>query len=33
MIGWGKGCHWDKVYRFFERGNEWTFKEILKVYQ
>lgn len=33
MIGWGKGSHWDKVFGFFERGNEWTFKEILKVYQ
>lgn len=33
MIGWGKGSHWDKVYGFFERGNDWTFKEILKVFQ
>jgi hypothetical protein len=33
MIGWGKGADWDKVYNFFVRGNEWTYKELLKNYK
>jgi len=32
MIGWGKGSDWDKVYTFFERGNIWTFEEMLKIF-
>jgi hypothetical protein len=31
MIGWGEGKDWDKAYEFFVRGNEWTYKELLKV--
>ena len=30
MIGWGKGSEWDKTYEFFAKGNEWTYKELLK---
>ena len=30
MIGWGTGADWDKTYNFFEKGNEWTYKELLK---
>lgn len=30
MIGWGSGPDWDKVYDFFAKGNEWTYKELLK---
>jgi uncharacterized protein YndB with AHSA1/START domain len=33
MVGWGQGSHWDKAYNFFEKGNDWTFKEILKLFQ
>lgn len=33
MVGWGQGSHWDKTYNFFEKGNEWTFKEVLKLFQ
>ena len=31
MIGWGEGKDWDKTYDFFLKGNEWTYKELLKV--
>jgi uncharacterized protein YndB with AHSA1/START domain len=33
MIGWGAGSEWDKTYNFFEKGNEWTYKELLKNYK
>lgn len=33
MIGWGKGSDWDKAYDFFVRGNEWTYRELLKQYK
>lgn len=26
----GQGTHWDKTYSFFEKVNDWTFKEMLK---
>lgn len=32
MVGWGKGPDWDKTYDFFERGNRWTFEQLLKVF-
>lgn len=32
MVGWGKGSHWDNTYAFFEKGNTWTFNEILKLF-
>lgn len=32
MTGWGDGTEWDKTYDFFARGNEWTYKELLKNY-
>lgn len=32
MVGWGQGSYWDKTYSFFETGNDWTFKEILKLF-
>lgn len=32
MVGWGQGSHWDKSYSFFEKGNEWTYKEFLKLF-
>ena len=32
MVGWGEGKHWDETYSFFEKGNDWTFKEILKLF-
>ena len=33
MVGWGQGSHWDKVYTFFEKGNEWTYNELLKLFK
>jgi hypothetical protein len=30
MAGWGKGGQWDKVYDFFTKGNEYTYKELAK---
>lgn len=33
MVGWGKGEDWDKTYGFFERGNIWTYEEMLKIYR
>jgi len=33
MVGWGKGEEWDKTYGFFERGNTWTYEELLKIYR
>jgi hypothetical protein len=32
MIGWGKGPEWDKTYNFFARGNEWTARNLVKVF-
>jgi hypothetical protein len=33
MVGWGQGSYWEKTYHFFEKGNDWTFKEILKLFE
>lgn len=33
MIGWGEGSHWDKTYSFFEKGNNWTFEQVLKLFK
>ena len=33
MIGWGQGEDWEKTYGFFNRGNTWTYEEILKIYR
>jgi len=33
MIGWGQGEDWEKTYGFFDRGNTWTYGEILKIYK
>jgi hypothetical protein len=32
MVGWGEGDHWNNAYAFFEKGNDWTFKEILNLF-
>ncbi len=32
MVGWGQGSHWDKTYSYFEKGNEWTYNEFLKLF-
>lgn len=29
MAGWGQGKDWDETYYFFEKGNKWTFLELL----
>jgi hypothetical protein len=33
MIGWGTGPDWDKAYEFFIKGNDWTYRELLKHYK
>jgi hypothetical protein len=33
MMGWGTGDEWDKAYVFFEKGNNWTFNEILNLFK
>jgi len=33
MAGWGQGKEWDEAYSFFEKGNEWTFQKLLKVFK
>ncbi|HKG69206.1 MAG TPA: hypothetical protein VKA92_10075 [Segetibacter sp.] len=33
MVGWGNGDDSDKTYDFFVKGNEWTYKELLKNYK
>lgn len=33
MIGWGNSIDWDKTYNFFAKGNEWTYRELLKHYK
>jgi uncharacterized protein YndB with AHSA1/START domain len=32
MVGWGQGPEWDKTYQFFERGNTWTYEQLLKLF-
>lgn len=32
MIGWGSGSDWNEAYNFFSRGNEWTYRQLLKLY-
>jgi len=31
MVGWGQGKDWENAYDFFVKGNEWTYKELLKL--
>jgi uncharacterized protein YndB with AHSA1/START domain len=33
MTGWKTGADWDKTYDFFVKGNEWTYRELLKNYK
>jgi hypothetical protein len=33
MVGWGQGKNWDSAYAFFEKGNEWTYKQVLKIFE
>lgn len=33
MTGWGTGADWNKTYDFFVKGNEWTYRELLKNYK
>lgn len=30
MIGWGIGSDWDKTYEFFAKGNEWSYRQLVK---
>ncbi|HEY3784139.1 MAG TPA: hypothetical protein VGL55_02535 [Steroidobacteraceae bacterium] len=29
MVGWGIGSEWDKTYAFFEKGNAWTYRQLV----
>jgi hypothetical protein len=29
MVGFGVGKEWEKTFTFFEKGNEWTYKELI----
>ncbi|MCX6169314.1 MAG: SRPBCC domain-containing protein [Ignavibacteriales bacterium] len=33
MIGWGTGPDWDKTYDFFERGNKWSYEQLIKIFR
>lgn len=33
MIGWGNGPEWDETYKKFVAGNEWTYKEFMKLFK
>jgi len=33
MVGWGIGTDWDKVYKFFEKRNTWTYEEMSRIFQ
>jgi len=28
MVGWGTGKEWDEVYKFFAKGNEWSYQQL-----
>lgn len=30
MVGWGVGKEWDKTYSFFEKGNKWSYQQLIK---
>ena len=30
MIGWGSGKEWDQTYSFFEKGNQWSYEQLLR---
>lgn len=32
MVGWGNSDNWNKTYAFFEKGNDWTYREMLKLF-
>ncbi len=30
MVGWGAGKEWDETYTFFEKGNKWSYQQLIK---
>lgn len=30
MVGWGVGKEWDQTYSFFEKGNKWSYEQLIK---
>jgi hypothetical protein len=30
MVGWGVGKDWDETYKFFAKGNLWTYQQFVK---
>ena len=33
MVGWGNGEAWDNTYRFFEKGNIWTYQQVMNLFK
>ncbi|MEO6611701.1 MAG: SRPBCC domain-containing protein [Chitinophagaceae bacterium] len=29
MVGWGQGKEWDETYTFFEKGNKWSYQQLV----
>ena len=29
MVGWGSGKEWDTTYSFFEKGNKWSYQQLI----
>lgn len=32
MIGWGTGKEWDETYKFFAKGNAWSYRQLVKCF-
>ena len=30
MVGWGTGKEWDDAYKFFAKGNAWSYRQLVK---
>ena len=30
MLGWGEGKEWNETYSFFEKGNKWSYDQLIK---
>jgi hypothetical protein len=33
MVGWGQGQEWEQTYSFFDKGNTWTYDQLLKLFK
>jgi hypothetical protein len=32
MLGWGTGTEWDETYKFFAKGNAWSYQQLVKCF-